>query len=304
MAFNIRGVIMTDNIKKCLKESINNSKYNGYIDNIFIAYNNTHEIDKLDLFKEEMIIDSTIYNTSFKKVNKLQYNIERYYVNNNGVYDIEKDNCKLYYYLKLNPIKVINSLDLFYLKLKEIEITKVKPKLLLHSCCGPCSSYCLSYLNKYFDISILYYNPNIDTLSEFNKRLDYQKKIIDCLGYNIPIIVPEYNHNSYLEYIKGFENEKEGSKRCYLCYKERLCKLIEYSNDFDYVTTTLSVSPYKNSNWINEIGLRLSNKYMYSNFKLNDGYKASIELSKKYNLYRQEYCGCEFSRLESSKKLK
>ena len=199
------------------------------------------------------------------------------------------------------PNKKILDQASFIEKLEELKLTKERPTLLLHSCCGPCSSYCLEYLYPYFDITILYYNPNIDTKDEFNKRLEYQKKIIDNLGYDIKIITPEYNHNEFLDIVKGRENDKEGEKRCYICYKKRIEEVAKYANGkYDFYTTTLSVSPYKNAQWINEIGALVNNKYqdtnyLYANFKLNDGYKRSIELSKKYNLYRQDYCGCEFS---------
>ena len=175
------------------------------------------------------------------------------------------------------------------------------PKLLLHSCCGPCSSYCLEYLYQFFDITILYYNPNIDTEEEFNKRLEYQKRVVDALGYDIKIITPSYDHNEFISVVKGYEDNKEGEKRCYICYERRLEEVAKYANGkYDFFTTTLSVSPYKNATWINEIGVLVNEKYnnthyLYANFKLNNGYKRSIELSKKYNLYRQDYCGCEFS---------
>ena len=189
------------------------------------------------------------------------------------------------------------------LKLKEIisNLTK-KKKLLLHSCCGPCSSYVLDYLSNYFDITILYYNPNIYPENEYNKRLNEQIKLINLLNNNsIKIITLPYNEEEFLSTIKGFENEEEGKTRCHLCYKLRLEKIAKYAKEknYDFFATTLSVSPYKNSTVLNEIGIELEKKYnvayLYSDFKKNDGYKKSIELSKKYDLYRQEYCGCRFS---------
>ncbi len=177
-----------------------------------------------------------------------------------------------------------------------------KKKLLLHSCCGPCSSYVLDYLHNYFDITVLFYNPNIYPYDEYNKRLKEQVKLLN-LAYKdeIKIMDCSYDHDDYLKYIKGLEEEKEGGKRCHLCYLYRMEKVanIAKDNHFDYFTTTLTVSPYKNSKVLNEIGKSLEDKYkikyLYSDFKKKDGYKKSIELSKKYDLYRQNYCGCEFS---------
>lgn len=213
----------------------------------------------------------------------------------------EYDDYRIWYQLKLIPIEEIDSYDKLLLKMKEINITKKKPTLLLHSCCGPCSSYVLKFLHDFFDITILYYNPNIFPRDEYNHRLDTQKEIVKKLGYNIKIIEDVYDHKSYLDYIKGEENCEEKGKRCYLCYERRLKRTAFLAQSkYDYFTTTISISPYKVSSYLNEIGKKLENeynvKYLYSDFKLNDGYKKSIILSKLYNLYRQEYCGCEFSK--------
>lgn len=178
------------------------------------------------------------------------------------------------------------------------------PTLLLHSCCGPCSSYVLEYLSKYFKITILYYNPNIDTLFEYNKRYNEQIRIIKELPVinKISIIEVPYNNLEYLNYIKGLEQELEGGSRCSKCYLLRLEKTAQLAlkNKFEYFTTTLTVSPYKNANKINQIGQMLEKKYhisyLYSDFKKKEGYKRSIILSKEYNLYRQDYCGCIFSK--------
>ena len=278
---------MIELIKEKLKEHDN---YYSNCDGVIIAFNKNKTFEKLDLVAKELYIDSFIYEKNYKKSHHFNYNEE--------IIDISNIT---FYHLTLIPNKHITTLEEFLNKLKELELTGERPTLLMHSCCGPCSSYCLEYLYKYFDITILYYNPNIDTASEFNKRLEYQKKIIDSLGYDIKLIVPEYHHDEYLEYIKGYESNKEGERRCYLCYEKRLEMLARYaSGKYDFYTTTLSVSPYKNATWINEIGARVNEKYkdtnyLYANFKLNDGYKRSIELSKQYNLYRQDYCGCEFS---------
>lgn len=177
-----------------------------------------------------------------------------------------------------------------------------KEKLLLHSCCGPCSSYVLEYLCNYFDITVLYYNPNIYPFNEYEKRLHEQIKLINELNNNkIKEIDLPYDHDDFIKNIKGHENDKEGGIRCHLCYKFRLEKTAEYAknNNYDYFSTTLTVSPYKDSQILNEIGAFLEKKYnikyLYSDFKKKNGYKRSIELSKKYDLYRQNYCGCEFS---------
>jgi len=207
----------------------------------------------------------------------------------------------IWYELSLIDRKTVNTKQEFENKLSEIKVTNKKPKLLLHSCCGPCSSECLRQLYPYFNITIFYYNPNIQPFDEYSKRLEDQRRIIDCLGYDINIIERKYDYNEYLEIVKEIDDETEGSIRCFKCYEFRLeeCAKLAKVNNYDYFTTTLSISPYKNSNKINEIGIKLQEKYdcsfLYSNFKLNDGYKKSIELSKKFNLYRQDYCGCEFS---------
>ena len=179
-----------------------------------------------------------------------------------------------------------------------------KKKLLLHSCCGPCSSYVISYLTNYFDITILYYNPNIYPYDEYLKRKQEQIKLIneiDCSN-NLDIMDCDYDNDLYEKCIIGLENEPERGNRCMVCYNLRMEKTAKMAKEcnYDYFCTTLSVSPYKNSEWINEIGETLQNKYninwLYSDFKKKDGYKQSILLSKKYNLYRQDYCGCIYSK--------
>lgn len=176
-----------------------------------------------------------------------------------------------------------------------------RPKLLLHSCCGPCSSYVLLYLSDYFDIDVYFYNPNVYPKDEYDKRLKEQIRLINSMDKKIGIIETLYDFDNYNNYIKGYENEKEGGLRCHLCYRFRMENACLYAknNGYDYFTTTLSVSPYKNSKVLNEIGELLESKhgvkYLYSDFKKRNGYKMSIELSKKYNLYRQDYCGCKYS---------
>lgn len=178
-----------------------------------------------------------------------------------------------------------------------------KPKLLLHSCCGPCSSHVITFLSQYFKIDVLYYNPNIYPEEEYIKRKKEQIRLIDELKktLEVDIIDCDYEKEKYYECIKGLEKEPEGGKRCLKCFRLRLEKTakIAKNNKYDYFTTTLSVSPYKNSRILNEIGLELEDtyniKWLPSDFKKEEGYKKSIELSKKYNLYRQHYCGCKYS---------
>lgn len=183
---------------------------------------------------------------------------------------------------------------------------KNKKKLLLHSCCGPCSSYVITYLTKYFDITVLYYNPNISPYEEYLKRKEEQIKVINELKKEtkniINIIDCDYENNIYEEKIHGLENEPERGKRCEICYymrMEKTAKLAKKKN-YDYFCTTLSVSPYKNAVLINKIGRELEDKYnikwLVSDFKKKDGYKKSIILSEKYKLYRQNYCGCIYSK--------
>ena len=173
-----------------------------------------------------------------------------------------------------------------------------KPSLLLHSCCAPCSSHTILLLKKHFDITVYYSNDNIYPYEEYDKRLSEQ--IDFCIKHDIKVI-NDYNSKDFYDAIKGYESLGEGSQRCYNCYKLRLEKTAKFAkqNSFEYFSTTLSISPYKNSKWINEIGYSLENKYnvkyLYSDFKKENGYQNSIKLSKEYGLYRQDYCGCVFS---------
>ena len=178
------------------------------------------------------------------------------------------------------------------------------PSLLMHSCCAPCSSYCLTYLAQYFRITIFYYNPNISPETEYKKRVKEQIRLIQSLDVKYPISFVEgtYEPEKFYEMAKGLEEVKEGGIRCFACYKMRQREAAYYAKEhgFDYFTTTLSVSPHKNAQKLNEIGLWLQEEvgvaYLVSDFKKKGGYLQSIELSKKYDLYRQDYCGCEFSK--------
>ena len=195
--------------------------------------------------------------------------------------------------------------------LEEVQKLDKKPKLLLHACCAPCSSYVLEYLNDYFDITVFYFNPNIYPIEEYTRRLKELEKFIHDAKYikNVKLIQSDYNPDDYYKAVKGLEELGERSNRCYKCYEFRMNKAALYGkeNNFDYFTTTLSISPYKNAEWINEIGKNLENKfnikYLYSDFKKRNGYKRSLELSKEYKLYRQDYCGCVFSKETSVRKL-
>ncbi len=176
--------------------------------------------------------------------------------------------------------------------------------LLLHSCCAPCSSYVLEYLSNYFKITVFYYNPNISPKEEYIKRKEEQKRLIKNLKtkYKVEYIEDNYDNDRFLEISKGLEKDIEGGNRCFKCYNLRLEKTAKLAKEkgFDYFGTTLTVSPYKNSTKLNEIGRNLQDKYeinyLFSDFKKKNGYKRSIELSKKYNLYRQNYCGCVYSK--------
>ena len=190
------------------------------------------------------------------------------------------------------------------LMIEEIQ-NNIGKRLLLHSCCAPCSTACIERLKKDLDITIFYYNPNIDTEAEFNLRAKEQQRY--CKKENIDCIVFDYDKKVFLDNAKGLENELEGGKRCEKCFYLRLKKTAEKGKElgFDYFATTLTVSPLKNATLINKIGKQIEQecgvKYLVTDFKKNNGYLRSITLSKENNLYRQNYCGCEFSKLQKEK---
>lgn len=194
--------------------------------------------------------------------------------------------------------------------LEELKNITPNKSILLHSCCAPCSSYVITFLAPYFNITILYYNPNIFPKNEYLKRKEEQIRLINSLKTpnKVDILDCDYDNEIYEKQIKGYENCPERGARCTICFKLRLEKTAELAkkNNYDYFCSTLTVSPYKNAKLINEIGNELAKKYqikcLYSDFKKNDGYKKSIELSKKYNLYRQNYCGCIYSKKEQEEK--
>ena len=185
------------------------------------------------------------------------------------------------------------------------------PTLLLHSCCAPCSSYCLEYLANYFHITVFYYNPNISPKEEYERRALEQQKLIEQLQVTYPISfrLGNYDAERFYAMAKGMEQEKEGGKRCFGCYELRLREAAIAAKElgFDYFTTTLSISPHKNAAKLNEIGLAVGNEYnipyLPSDFKKKNGYKRSIELSKEHSLYRQDYCGCVYSKLEAEQRM-
>lgn len=173
------------------------------------------------------------------------------------------------------------------------------PSLLLHSCCAPCSSSVIEQLASSFDITVYFYNPNIAPNAEYERRKEEQKRLLTEKTYlGIKFVEADYNKTEFFTAIKGLEHIKEGGDRCFACFNLRLSKAMHYANEmhFDYFCSTLTVSPHKNAQKINEIGFLLSKnsttKFLPSDFKKNNGYKRSLELSKEYNLYRQDYCGC------------
>ena len=178
------------------------------------------------------------------------------------------------------------------------------PSLLLHSCCAPCSSYVLKYLSEYFKITLLYFNPNISPESEYMKRVAEQKRLIESMPFKnkVEFVEGRYEPREFYDAVKGYEEEPEGGRRCHICYEMRLREAAEYAKKggYDYFTTTLSISPLKKSDVLNEIGERVGIEYgiahLPSDFKKRNGYKQSIELSKEYDLYRQNFCGCVFQK--------
>ena len=178
------------------------------------------------------------------------------------------------------------------------------PSLLLHSCCAPCSSYCIACLAKHFHVTVFYYNPNIYPPEEYHMRAAEQKRFIGEFPTEYPVHFAEgvYDTERFYEMARGMETLPEGGKRCFACYRMRLAEAAEYakSHGFDFFTTTLSISPLKNAEKLNEIGKELQEtsgvKYLFSDFKKKEGYKKSTEISKEYHMYRQYYCGCVYSK--------
>jgi predicted adenine nucleotide alpha hydrolase (AANH) superfamily ATPase len=181
------------------------------------------------------------------------------------------------------------------------------PHLLLHACCAPCSSYVLEYLAQYMQITVFFYNPNITRPEEYRKRVEEEKRLIRELPAKYPVAFLEgsYEPEQFFEAVKGLEKEPEGGKRCEVCFKLRLeeaARIAAENGGFDFFTTSLTISPLKNADLLNEVGEAAGEKYgipfLPSDFKKKNGYKRSIELSREYDLYRQDYCGCIFSERE------
>jgi hypothetical protein len=190
--------------------------------------------------------------------------------------------------------------------IEKLEASGTPKKLLIHSCCAPCSSYVLEYLTKYFEITVFYYNPNIYPEEEYHRRAEEQQRLIREIpkGYPITFRQGTFEPKDYYETVKGLEGEPEGGQRCFRCYRFRLEEAARMAKEggYDYFTTTLSISPHKNAEKLNEIGRELAAEYgvnfLPSDFKKKNGYRRSIELSREYNLYRQDYCGCVYSMRE------
>lgn len=186
------------------------------------------------------------------------------------------------------------------------------PRLLIHSCCAPCSSYCLEYLSQYFDITVLYYNPNIFPKEEYEYRADEQRRFIEAFPAKNPIklIKETYTPEEFYDIARGYEDVPEGGERCTRCYRLRLehTAIKAKELNMDYFTTTLSISPLKDATRLNDIGKELSKiytvDYLYSDFKKRNGYKRSVELSREYDMYRQDFCGCVYSMKEAEERRK
>jgi hypothetical protein len=200
----------------------------------------------------------------------------------------------------VNPRNYQKELDQLIYKLTQEN--KV-PTLLLHSCCAPCSSYVLEYLSEYFKITVLYYNPNISPETEYQYRIAEQQRLIEAMETKYPVsfISYPYSPEDFYGAVRGLEQEPEGGRRCEKCFRVRLEKTAELASreGYDFFTTTLSISPMKNAVLLNEIGEKLAEEYgvyyLCSDFKKRNGYLRSVELSKVYELYRQNYCGCVYS---------
>ena len=207
----------------------------------------------------------------------------------------------------MNKINYQQKLDAL---LRELQGRDRVPTLLLHSCCAPCSSYVIEYLSQYFAITVFYYNPNITEAAEYQKRVAEQKRLLATVDYPHPVtfIEGEYDSTPFWALSRGKEDLPEGGERCRACYRLRLEETARQAakRKPDFFCSTLSVSPHKRADWLNEIGEELAEEYgvawLPSDFKKRGGYQRSIVLSHEYNLYRQNYCGCVFSRMQAEKK--
>ena len=206
-------------------------------------------------------------------------------------------------------------------RIEEFEKTGRTPRVLLHACCAPCSSYCLEYLREFFDVTVFFYNPNITSKAEYEKRVEEEKRLISeynrqvenssfdnmnstCAARKIEIIEGEYEPKDFYEAVKGLEDCREGGERCRKCFELRLSETARVAArmGFEYMTTTLTISPLKNSDVLNEVGEAAASRegvvFLPSDFKKKNGYKRSVELSQMFGLYRQDFCGCSFSKAQ------
>lgn len=205
----------------------------------------------------------------------------------------------------MNKVNYQKEMDKLILSIEKSEYV---PTLLLHSCCAPCSSYVIEYLSQYFNITVYYYNPNINPDNEYRYRAEEQKRLIESMPvkHKVSFLEGDYQPTVFFDTVKGLENQPEGGARCEKCFALRLDSTAKLAKekDFDYFATTLTISPLKNAQLINSIGLNLADKYqvkyLAGDFKKKNGYKRSIVLSKEYNLYRQNYCGCVFSKRDAT----
>ncbi|KRL05761.1 epoxyqueuosine reductase QueH [Liquorilactobacillus oeni] len=206
---------------------------------------------------------------------------------------------------RLNPNQKINYDTILQKMVKNWQLTKSRPKILLHSCCAPCSTYTLEYLTRYADVTVYYANSNIHPRAEYQRREYVQQKFIhdfnEKTGNHVRFLAASYEPQKYFEAVRGLEKEPEGAKRCRVCFSYRLdivaAKAVELN--FDYFGSALTISPHKNSQVVNSVGIEVQNfyttKYLPSDFKKNNGYQRSLEMCKEYNVYRQCYCGCIFA---------
>ena len=193
-------------------------------------------------------------------------------------------------------------------EIKKIQTTNTRPKLLLHTCCGPCSPYVFGVLGEIFDLTVYFFNPNIHPQKEYDKRLSEQIRLVKEMGLDYDVVTDEYNANPFYKKVEGMEALGEGSERCTSCFGLRLEQTAKKAREagFDYFSTSLTVSPRKPSQLLNQLGIALEEKvgvkFLRSDFKKNNGYAKSVELTKKYKLYRQCYCGCVFSLGETTER--
>ena len=196
-------------------------------------------------------------------------------------------------------------------KIQKLQTEQKVPSLLLHACCAPCSSYVLEYLSKYFDITVFYYNPNIYPEEEYRKRVQEITRLVNSMEFEHPVKLIEgrYDPQEFFKMAKGLEDIPEGGERCFRCYRQRMEEAAKLAKEggYDYFTTTLTISPLKNAAWLNELGQKAGElagvRFLPSDFKKKGGYQRSIQLSKEYNLYRQNFCGCVFSKRESEERM-